>query len=98
MYECGNEYQKKKKSTNPNMSKQTLVAGPDALELGVARTDDVTERGNVWEQLSLSKEVLSQGCLWKRKRSVVPGQQWARRWFILRADDCLYSFKSENVR
>jgi hypothetical protein len=69
---------------------------PDALELGVARTDDVTERGSVWEQLSLSKEVLSQGCLWKRKRSVVPSQQWARRWFILRADDCLYSFKSEN--
>ena len=27
------------------------VAGSDALELGVARTDDVTERGNVWEQL-----------------------------------------------
>jgi len=68
---------------------------PDALELGVARTDDVTERGSVWDQLSLSKEVLSQGCLWKRKRSVVPSQQWARRWFILRADDCLYSFKSE---
>lgn len=69
---------------------------PDALELGVARTDDVTERGSVWDQLSLSKEVLAQGCLWKRKRSVVPNQQWARRWFILRADDCLYSFKSEN--
>jgi len=67
----------------------------DALELGVARTDDVTERGSVWDQLSLSKEVLAQGCLWKRKRSVVPNQQWARRWFILRADDCLYSFKSE---
>ena len=56
------------------MSKVTFVTGPDALELGVARTDDVTERGNVWEQLSLSKEVLSQGCLWKRKRSVVPSQ------------------------
>merc|ERR1719250_488734 len=40
---------------------------PDALELGVARTDDVKERGNVWEQLSLSKEVLSQGCLYSFK-------------------------------
>ena len=77
--------------------KTKTIPGPDALELGVARTDDVTERGSVWDQLSLSKEVLSQGCLWKRKRSVVPSQQWARRWFILRADDCLYSFKSESV-
>ena len=71
----------------------------EALELGVARTDDVAERTSVWEQLDMAQEVMAQGYLCKKKR-VTGGQghHWVTRWFVLRADDCLYSFKSENVR
>ena len=70
----------------------------EALELGVAKTDDVMERVSVWSQLNMSQEVLAQGYLQKKKRS--PGSQqhhWVTRWFVLRADDCLYSYKFENV-
>ena len=69
----------------------------EALELGVARTDDVAERASVWEQLDTAQEVLAQGYLAKKKRTP-GGHHWVTRWFVLRADDCLYSFKSENVR
>ena len=71
----------------------------EALELGVARTDDVMERASVWEQLNMTKEVLAQGYLYKKKRTGANNNQhhWVSRWFVLRADDCLYSFKSENV-
>ena len=70
----------------------------DALELGVARTDDVIERSSVWDQLNMTKEVLAQGYLYKKKRSSSSQHHhWVSRWFVLRADDCLYSFKSENV-
>ena len=77
----------------------------EALELGVAVTSD-PEVGlggggagdSVWRQLDRAKEVLAQGYLYKKKRGP-PGQHtWVTRWFVLRADDCLYSFKSENVR
>ena len=70
----------------------------EALELGVARTDDVAERASVWDQLDMAQEVMAQGYLCKKKR-VAGGQghNWVTRWFVLRADDCLYSFKSENV-
>ena len=71
----------------------------EALELGVARTDDVMDRVSVWSQLNMSKEVMAQGYMLKRKRTGGSGlHQWVSRWFVLRADDCLYSFKSENVR
>merc|ERR1719220_76279 len=71
----------------------------EALELGVASTcsaeGKVPDRPCVWEQLSLSKEVLAQGRLMKRKRVAGSGHQWVGRWFLLRADHCLYSFKSD---
>ena len=71
----------------------------EALELGVARTDDVAERPSVWEQLDMAQEVMAQGYLLKKKRvGGGQGHHWVTRWFVLRADDCLYSFKSENVR
>ena len=71
----------------------------EALELGVARTDDVAERPSVWEQLDMAQEVMAQGYLLKKKRATGgQGHHWVTRWFVLRADDCLYSFKSENVR
>ena len=73
----------------------------EALELGVARMDDVMERASVWQQLDMAKEVLAQGYLYKKKRTSNSHSQhqhhWVTRWFVLRADDCLYSFKSENV-
>ena len=71
----------------------------EALELGVARTDDVAERTSVWEQLDMAQEVMAQGYLCKKKR-VAGGQghHWVTRWFVLRADDCLYSFKLKTVR
>ena len=74
----------------------------EALELGVARMDDVMERASVWQQLDMAKEVLAQGYLYKKKRtsnsqSSQHQHHWVTRWFVLRADDCLYSFKSENV-
>ena len=55
-------------------------------------------RGEARTALDRAKEVLAQGYLYKKKRGP-PGQHtWVTRWFVLRADDCLYSFKSENVR
>ena len=69
----------------------------EALELGVAKTDDVMERVSVWSQLNMSQEVLAQGYLQKKKRSAGSQQHhWVTRWFVLRADDCLYSYKFEN--
>ena len=69
----------------------------ESLELGVARTDDMMERASIWTLLNMSKEVLAQGYLLKKKRTSGSVHQWVTRWFVLRADDCLYSFKSENV-
>ena len=69
----------------------------EALELGVAKTDDVTERVNVLSQLNLSQEVVAQGYLEKKKRRCDSEHHWVTRWFVLRADDCLYSYKFENV-
>ena len=77
----------------------------EALELGVAVTSD-PEVGlggggagdSVWRQLDRAKEVLAQGYLYKKKRGPPGPHTWVTRWFVLRADDCLYSFKSENVR
>jgi hypothetical protein len=47
--------------------------------------------------------MLHSGYLWKLSRSVMPGTEessvakWSRRFFVLRADSCLYFFKQENV-
>ena len=69
----------------------------EALELGVAKTDDVTERVSIWSQLNMSQEVVAQGYLQKKKRTGDSQHHWVTRWFVLRADDCLYSYKFEDV-
>jgi len=68
----------------------------EALELGVAKTDDVTERVSIWSQLNMSQEVVAQGYLQKKKRTGDSQHHWVTRWFVLRADDCLYSYKFED--
>ena len=50
-----------------------------------------------------SMRLVTAGYLWKRSRGCgemgAPGanRRWARRWFVLRADSCLYFFKTEHV-
>ena len=60
------------------------------------------------DRLDDSLRIVACGYLWKMSRggggggkSDVGGttsSRWMRRWFVLRADSCLYFFKTEHVR
>ena len=66
----------------------------DPMNLAYVRLDD-------------SMRILISGYLWKLSRSMVPTttpgcasaliSKWSRRFFVLRADSCLYFFKKEQV-
>ena len=58
-------------------------------------------------KLDDSLRIIMSGYLWKLSRSMVPTttpgcasalvSKWSRRFFVLRADSCLYFFKKEQV-
>ena len=58
-------------------------------------------------KLDDSLRIIMSGYLWKLSRSMVPTttpgcasalvSKWSRRYFVLRADSCLYFFKKEHV-
>ena len=58
------------------------------------------------DRLDDSLRIVACGYLWKMSRGGgkldVAGassrSRWMRRWFVLRADSCLYFFKTEHVR
>ena len=59
-------------------------------------------------KLDDSLRIIMSGYLWKLSRSMVPTttpgcastlvSKWSRRFFVLRADTCLYFFKKDQVR
>ena len=87
--------------------------GCDELELGLARVQDLSELRSMdpmnlaYVRLDDSLRILISGYLWKLSRSMVPTttpgcasaliSKWSRRFFVLRADSCLYFFKKEQV-
>ena len=81
--------------------------GSDELELGLARVPELTYPEDPIDvalgRFDDSQMTLHTGYLWKLSRSVLPGceggsvAKWSRRFFVLRADSCLYFFKQENV-
>ena len=70
------------------------MASMDPMNLAIVRLDD-------------SLRIIHCGYLWKLSRSVVPTtapgcasalvSKWSRRFFLLRADACLYFFKKDQV-
>ena len=89
-----------------------LVAGCDELELGLARvqggpTDEEDPMNVALCRLDDSLKTVRCGYLWKLSRSVAPSatagsasfvtSKWSKRWFMLRADSCLYFSKRDTV-
>ena len=70
------------------------IRSMDPMNLAYARLDD-------------SLRILISGYLWKLSRSIMPTttpgcasalvSKWSRRFFVLRADSCLYFFKKDQV-
>ena len=70
------------------------IRSMDPMNLAFARLDD-------------SLRILISGYLWKLSRSIMPTttpgcasalvSKWSRRFFVLRADSCLYFFKKDQV-
>ena len=56
------------------------------------------------DRLDDSLRIVACGYLWKMSRGggkldvAGASSRWMRRWFVLRADSCLYFFKTEHVR
>ena len=81
------------------------------MELGLARVPELTYPEDPIDvaqgRFDDSQMTLHSGYLWKLSRSVLPGgsggtetesvAKWSKRFFVLRADSCLYFFKQENV-
>ncbi len=81
------------------------------LELGLARVDDdevaadsSVAMNRALDRLDDSLKIVACGYLWKMSRGTsdkaegTSASRWMRRWFVLRADSCLYFFKTEHVR
>ena len=69
-------------------------AGSDTLELEVARTINALSPLNEMPATIGMQNVLYSGYLW-RKTGSNETSKWNRRWFCLRTDQCLYSYKTE---
>lgn len=67
-------------------------AGSDTLELEVARTMNSI----AYAAESANMKIIFTGILWRRSQlSSAESSKWVRRWFCLRADQCLYQYKHE---
>lgn len=95
------------------MKNVSFVQGRDELQLGLAHIEsdeirkDIVRDGvmnQALDRLDTSLKIVRCGYLWKMSSTgateEVGGEKaaWHRRWFVLRADACLYFFKGRNVR
>lgn len=71
--------------------------GCEKLELEVARTLGVLMN----EQQEPPVQVIYSGYLWRQSGQAKGSpntKKWVQRWFVLRSDNCLYYYKTEEVK
>lgn len=70
--------------------------GCEKLELEVARTLGVLMN----EQQEPPVQIIYSGYLWRQSgqaKGAPDTKKWVQRWFVLRSDNCLYYYKTEEV-
>ena len=75
---------------------KSSVMGADAEDDGPADPNS-TEVNRAIGRLDDSLRLIKSGYLWRLSSGGDTDHKWSRRWFVLRADACLYFFKTENV-
>ena len=77
------------------------LGGPaSVMDQAIEKLDDslrLVQSGYLWRLSRSSKQHQTASASGDNSSSSMPMRKWSRRFFVLRADACLYFFKTENV-